>query len=161
MLTVKHNLQVSDPQTSVNQPQAKRSPKRAVLALLGSSALIGLATLGTHFWNVGRFEISTDDAYIAADSTPVASKVSGYIKDVLVTDNETVKAGQVLAHVDDGDFQTVLAQAKANVFAHSQPRKQGVRLKYHAAIGAWALNFFSGQQHVTCGGLIQASNNAQ
>ena len=39
--------------------------------------------------------------------------MSGYIKDVLVADNQPVKAGQVLARIDDSDFQNALAQARA------------------------------------------------
>ena len=72
---------------------------------------------GSHYWTTSRFEIATDDAYVAADSTPVAPKISGYIKDVLVTDNQAVKAGDVLARIDDSDLQTALSQSKANVAA--------------------------------------------
>ena len=52
-----------------------------------------------------------------ADYTTVAPKVSGYIAEVLVGDNETVKAGQVLARIDDRDFKTALDQAQADVAA--------------------------------------------
>ena len=61
--------------------------------------------------------VSTDDAYVKADSTIVAPKVSGYIGAVLVHDNETVKAGQVLARIDDRDLATALTQARAEVAA--------------------------------------------
>jgi membrane fusion protein (multidrug efflux system) len=117
MLTVKQTPQISDLQTPADQTAPRTFRKRHAIGLLGSAAVIGLAAVGWHYWTVGRFQVSTDDAYVAADSTPVAPKVSGYIKDVLVGDNETVKVGQVLAHIDDGDFQTALAQAKANVAA--------------------------------------------
>ena len=62
--------------------------------------------LGHDYWTVGRFEVSTDDAYVQADSTTIAPKVSGYIAAVLVRDNERVKTGQVLARIDDRDFRT-------------------------------------------------------
>lgn len=91
--------------------------RRVVTALLASTAIIGAVGFGADYWNTGRFEVSTDDAYVAADSTAVAPKVSGYIKDVLVSDNQPVVAGQVLARIDDSDFQTALSQAKANVAA--------------------------------------------
>ena len=66
------------------------------LLLTGASliALAGAAHFGWDYWTVGRFEISTDDAYVKADSTTIAPKVSGYIASVLVGDNESVKAGQ-------------------------------------------------------------------
>ena len=51
---------------------------------------------------------------MAADNTLIAPRVSGYISQVLVTDNQPVKAGQVLARIDDRDFQTALRQAIAD-----------------------------------------------
>ena len=57
------------------------------------------------YWHTGRFLVATDDAYVAADNTLIAPRVSGYISQVLVTDNQSVKAGQVLARIDDQDFQ--------------------------------------------------------
>ena len=52
-----------------------------------------------------------------ADSTIIAPKVSGYIAEVLVGDNEPVKAGQMLARIDDRDFRAALDQAQADVAA--------------------------------------------
>ena len=89
------------------------------LLLTGASliALAGAAHFGWDYWTVGRFEISTDDAYVKADSTTIAPKVSGYIASVLVGDNESVKAGQVLARIDNRDYKVALDQAKADVAA--------------------------------------------
>ena len=64
---------------------------------------------------VGRFLESTDDAYVQADSTIVAPKVSGYLSEVLVEDNQPVKAAQPLAKIDDRDYVASLDQAKADV----------------------------------------------
>ena len=69
------------------------------------------------YWTVGRFQVSTDDAYVKADNTTIAPKVAGYIAAVLVGDNEPVRAGQVLARIDDRDFRVALEQAKADVAA--------------------------------------------
>ena len=95
----------------------RRIVKRAALGLglLAATALAG--DFGYDYWTAGRFMVSTDDAYVKADYTTVAPKVSGYIADVLVQDNEPVKAGQVLAHIDDRDFRAAQAQAKAGVDA--------------------------------------------
>jgi membrane fusion protein (multidrug efflux system) len=65
----------------------------------------------------GRYLETTDDAFVKADSTIIAPKVSGYISDVLVSDNEPAKAGQLLARIDDRDFRTALNQACADVAA--------------------------------------------
>ena len=72
---------------------------------------------GANYWTHGRFVETTDDAYVQADSTIVAPKVSGYVRDLLVTDNQTVKAGQPLAYIDPRDLRNALDDAKANVAA--------------------------------------------
>ena len=123
----------------------RRIVKRAALGLglLAATALAG--DFGYDYWTVGRFMVSTDDAYVQADYTTVAPKVSGYIADVLVQDNERVKAGQVLAHIDDRDFRAAEAQAKAGVDAAEAAignidaetvLQQSVIAEARAAIGA-------------------------
>ncbi len=52
---------------------------------------------------------------MCADFTLVAPKVAGFVQDVLVEDNQPVKAGQLLARLDDRDFRTALAAAEADV----------------------------------------------
>ncbi|MEY9706609.1 HlyD family secretion protein [Bradyrhizobium diazoefficiens] len=86
-----------------------------VLALLAGTAAV--VYYGHDYWTNGRYLETTDDAYVKADSTIVAPKVSGYIAKVLVGDNEKVKAGQVLARIDDRDFRAALDQARADVAA--------------------------------------------
>ncbi len=70
---------------------------------------------GWHYWTITQFLESTDDAYVQADSTIVAPKVSGYLQSVQVSDNQSVKAGQLLAQIDDRDYVAALNQAKADV----------------------------------------------
>ncbi|HEY0848591.1 MAG TPA: HlyD family secretion protein [Bradyrhizobium sp.] len=86
-----------------------------VLALLATTAAAGY--FGHHYFTVGRYLETTDDAYVKADSTIVAPKVSGYIAQVLVGDNERVKPGQLLARIDDRDYKAALSQAHADVAA--------------------------------------------
>ncbi|MGO8097818.1 HlyD family secretion protein [Rhizobium leguminosarum] len=95
----------------------RRIVKRAVIAAVLLAAVAFAGDFGYRYWTVGRFIESTDDAYVKADYTTVAPKVAGYIKAVLVNDNDAVKAGQVLARIDDRDFQAALSQAKADVKA--------------------------------------------
>ena len=97
-----------------------QAPKRARGALVAGASLAVLAAaayFGWQYWTVWRFQVSTDDAYVQADNTTIAPKVSGYLSDVLVGDNEAVKVGQVLARIDDRDFKVALDQAKADVLA--------------------------------------------
>ena len=91
--------------------------RRVLLAGAGAAVLAAAGYLVWEYWTVGRFEISTDDAYIQADNTTIAPKVSGYVAEVSVADNEPVKAGEILARIDDRDFRVALDQAKADVAA--------------------------------------------
>ncbi|MCJ9731247.1 HlyD family secretion protein, partial [Bradyrhizobium sp. PRIMUS42] len=97
-------------------------PSRQVIrrAAIGLALAIGIAVAGDYgydYLKTGRYLESTDDAYVKADSTIIAPKVSGYIAKVLVGDNETVRAGQALAKIDDRDFKAALDQARADVSA--------------------------------------------
>jgi len=86
--------------------------------LLAGAAVIATAAVGDfgwNYWTTGRFQVSTDDAYVKADTTVIAPKVSGYIREVLIADNQPVKAGQPLARIDDRDYAVALEQAKADV----------------------------------------------
>lgn len=109
------------PETAVPASAAPASTKgklrRIAFAGLAVAALSGAAWYGWDYWTVGRFLVSTDDAYVKADNTTIAPKVSGYLSAVLVGDNERVKAGQVLARIDERDFKVALNQAKADVDA--------------------------------------------
>jgi membrane fusion protein (multidrug efflux system) len=89
-------------------------------AALGLAVIAGVASAvgyGRYYWATGQYLVSTDDAYVRADYTTIAPKVSGYISAVLVEDSQPVTAGQRLARIDDRDFRTALDQANADVAA--------------------------------------------
>ena len=97
-------------------PRRKRAKTTLIaVALLGTAA--GVVLFGYDYWTRGRFLVSTDDAYVKADYTTVAPKISGYIDQVLVEDNQPVKAGQILARIDDRDFRTAREQSRSDVDA--------------------------------------------
>src|SRR3954454_10479319 len=91
--------------------------RKLLLTGAAIAALAGAAWYGWNYWTVGQYLVSTDDAYVRADSTTIAPKVTGYLQQVLVKDNERVTTGQVLARIDDRDFKVALDQAKADVAA--------------------------------------------
>src|SRR6266513_3548751 len=91
--------------------------RKVLMAGAAVAVIAGGAWYGWDYWTVGRYLVSTDDAYVKADNTTIAPKVSGYLSEVLVGDNERVAAGQILARVDDRDFKVALDQAKADVAA--------------------------------------------
>ena len=103
----------------VTVPAAKPTGRLRRLLLAGAAvaALAGASWYGFDYWTVGRFLVSTDDAYVRADNTTIAPKVSGYLHEVQVGDNEHVKAGEVLARIDERDFKVALDQARADVAA--------------------------------------------
>ena len=91
--------------------------REAALGLAVAVALFAGGRYGYDYWTTGRYLVTTDDAYVDAHSAMISPKVSGYISEVLVNDNQTVKAGQVIARIDPRDYQTALDQARANVAA--------------------------------------------
>jgi len=106
--------------TTLPAPQGrsiKDKFRRFLLAGAAVAVLAGAGWYGWDYWTVGRYLVSTDDAYVKADNTTIAPKVSGYLTDVLAGDNEHVTAGQVLARIDDRDYIVALDQAKADVSA--------------------------------------------
>lgn len=65
----------------------------------------GAAWAGYRYFTEWRFIVSTDDAYVKADVSIIAAKVSGYIETVAVVENTRVEAGDLLAKIDDGDYR--------------------------------------------------------
>lgn len=91
--------------------------KRVLLPGAGLLALIFVGIYAMHWWGAGRFLEETDDAYIGGDVTVIGPKVAGYIEEVLVSDNQPVKAGDVLIRLDARDYRTNLAKAEGAVAA--------------------------------------------
>ena len=100
-------------------PAATKKFNFRMLLMTGAAVavLAGASWYGWDYWTVGQYLVSTDDAYVKADSTTIAPKVPGYLQEVLVKDNERVKAGQVLARIDNRDYRVALDQARADVGA--------------------------------------------
>jgi membrane fusion protein (multidrug efflux system) len=101
-------------------PDARVRTKRLNVrkaAMLAAALLIGAGATwyGYNYWTVGRFIESTDDAYVGGDVTVMAPKVSGFIAEVAVTDNQLVHQGDLLIRLDDRDYRAALARAEALV----------------------------------------------
>ena len=94
--------------------QAVLRNKRAKLIAMASALLLLLIIIFTIFKSESVF---TDNAYLKADIVIIRSKISGYIEEVLVEDNQPVKAGQVIAKIEDRDYKLKVIQAQANVNA--------------------------------------------
>src|SRR6202171_4112097 len=108
---------VSDVQTKISLRPSQKAVKRAALAMAMALGAAGAAHFGYDYLLAARYLETTDDAYVKADSTIISPKVSGYIAQVLVGDNQPVKAGQLLARIDDRAFKAALDQPHADVAA--------------------------------------------
>ena len=86
-----------------------------ILALIG--ALVLVVFREWNWWVSSSALQSTDDAYLQADTTPLAAKVPGYVSRVLVQDFQRVHGGDVLVEIVDDDYRAQLDQAQANVAA--------------------------------------------
>jgi membrane fusion protein (multidrug efflux system) len=99
-------------------PSQARSPKVRRLAMLGVALLVAAAAggnFGYRWWTVGRFIEATDDAYVSAHNTTLAAKVAGYVSSIAADDNARVRAGDVIATIDDGDFRLAVDAARDKV----------------------------------------------
>ena len=110
----------------VEAPEAKAGPSRRIVLLgIGAVLLVAGAIWGVRWWTVGRFMESTDDAYLQADSVTIAPKVSGYVAEVYVVDNQAVKAGDPLVRLDRRQYQAILEQANATIAARKADIARG------------------------------------
>jgi membrane fusion protein, multidrug efflux system len=98
------------------QTAAPKSGKKKKI-LLGVGALLAVAAIyyGVNYYLVGRFIVSTDDAYVRASNTTLGARVSGHIAQILPGDNVAVKAGEVIFRIDDGDYRIAVDAAKRKI----------------------------------------------
>jgi membrane fusion protein (multidrug efflux system) len=114
------------------EPSQAEAPKgfanpKVRLAIFAGGALLLAAISGVLYYYHDRE--STDDAQVDGHITPMASKVYGRVEQVLVEDNQPVKAGQLLVKIDARDLQAALEQAKAAVaLAESEARSAGLEV---------------------------------
>jgi membrane fusion protein (multidrug efflux system) len=86
--------------------------------IIASAVVVALGVggiAGAYWWVTGRYMVSTDDAYVRAHNTTLASKISGYVATIPIEDNTHVRAGDVIATIDDGDYQLAADAAREKV----------------------------------------------
>lgn len=104
-------------QAATLKPARGKPFKRVVTLLALIALLVAAAFYALHWWQVGRFIEHTDDAYIGGDVTVIGPKVAGYITQLPVTDNQQVRAGDLLVKIDDRDYRARLDRAEGAVAA--------------------------------------------
>ena len=119
--------QAAAPQPGVAPPRGGK--KKFVLAAVMLAALAGGGHYGWTWWTVGRFEETTDNAFLQADKVTVSPRISGVVATVRVGDNQPVRAGDILATIDDRDARIGVEGARAER-AKAQAQLDG----YEAAV---------------------------
>jgi membrane fusion protein (multidrug efflux system) len=110
----------------LEEPPKKGLANPNVRRLLIVGGVVLVAVLAGLFFYYHNRE-STDDAQVDGHITPIASKIYGRVAQVMVDDNQPVKAGQVLVKIDPRDYQASLNQAKAQLaLAESDAQSAGV-----------------------------------
>ncbi|HXC35765.1 MAG TPA: HlyD family secretion protein, partial [Candidatus Acidoferrales bacterium] len=111
-------------------PVSGASRKRLRQTLAAIAATVVAVAAGVYYHQfVLPFE-STDDAFIEGHVEPIASQVPGRVAELLITDNQPVKAGDVLLKIDSRDYETSLAQDQADLAAaRSQLEQANAQVK--------------------------------
>lgn len=105
---------------AIAAPAAAKAPEKKkrrgfLLPVIALALLGGAGWYGYNWWTDGRFLVSTDDAYVEGNLAVISPKVSGYVAKVNVVENQSVKAGDPLVTLDDGDYKLALQKAEAAI----------------------------------------------
>lgn len=126
-----HTPDATDTIPAEDSPSAfKRPGVRLVLLAVAAIAVIGGIAWFLRYQSYGRYQQSTNDAYVQADAVTVSPKVSGYVEQVFVEDNQPVKAGQPLVRIDARDYDAQSAQAQAQIDV-ARANAVGVQAQIH------------------------------
>ncbi len=130
-----HTVPLANDDAKVAKPAQRSFRKPVIITLL----LAGVAHVALNYaypyWTDGRFMVTTDDSYIQADIAAISPKVSGYIKGAGPVENSSVKVGDVLFTIDDGDYQLALDLAEAQIASHTKTLERVAAQKGAAQAG--------------------------
>jgi membrane fusion protein (multidrug efflux system) len=104
------------PARTADKPAAAKPGKRKFV-MMGVFGLLALAAVsyGTYYLLVGRFYVSTDDAYVRANNTTLGARVAGHVAAILPADNAIVHTGDVIFRIDDGDYRIAVDAARTRI----------------------------------------------
>src|SRR2546423_6434647 len=100
---------------AVNSTPPKSAKRKLVAIGIGALLAIAAVTYGVNYTLVGRFYVSTDDAYVRANNTMLGARVSGRVATILAADNALVRTGEVIFRVDDGDYRIAVDAARSKI----------------------------------------------
>jgi membrane fusion protein (multidrug efflux system) len=93
----------------------KSGKRKFVLMGVGLLLALAVASYAGYYTLVGRFYVSTDDAYVRANNTMLGARVSGHVASILAGDNSPVRAGDVVLRIDDGDYKIAVEAAATKI----------------------------------------------
>ena len=99
----------------VTTPPAPKNPRGRLLMILGAIVALGIVSYGVYFFTYASHFVSTDNAYVGADTAAITPLVSAPVARVLVGETQLVAAGDVLVELDNADARLAVAQARAEV----------------------------------------------
>jgi len=104
------------PSADAANPAAPKSGKRKFV-MMGVVGLLALAaaSYAVHYVLVGRFYVSTDDAYVRANNTTLGARVAGHVAAIFPGDNAVVHTGDVIFKIDDGDYRIAVDAARTRI----------------------------------------------
>ena len=96
---------------------AAAKPGKRKFVMIGVLGLLALAAIAyaVYFVLVGRFYVSTDNAYVRANNTTLGARVSGHVAAILPADNSIVRSGEVVFRIDDGDYRIAVDAARSRI----------------------------------------------
>lgn len=94
--------------------------RRILFIVIAAAIVLGGVAYAVYYFTTGRYIVTTDNAYVEADIAVIAPKVAGYVREVPVTDNQSVGAGAPLLVIDDSDYRAAVARAAAAVTQQRQ-----------------------------------------
>ena len=108
---------VNAPATKPASAAAPKGAGKRKFVMIGVISLLALvaAGYGAYYMLVGRFYISTDDAYVRSNNTMLGARVAGHVAAIQPRDNSPVRAGDVVFRIDDGDYKIAVDAARSRI----------------------------------------------
>ena len=103
------------PAVAANPAAPKRSKRKLVLPGIIGLVALAAAAYGVNYLLIGRFYVSTDDAYVRANNTTLGARVSGHLVAIVPGDNALVRAGEIIFKIDDGDYRIAADAARTKL----------------------------------------------
>ena len=116
-LALAPTAEVPRPAEAPGEITVKRPPiiRRLIIGAVILAALLGAAYYGNNWFVLGRFQVSTDDAYVKTDMAQLGAKIAGYVTEIPAAENAAVKTGDVILKLDEGDYKLAVDAAKARI----------------------------------------------